>query len=787
MALTLTRDGNDAVLAWRFGGGLHTALTPEDIGDRESAAGKNQDLQLDRAVLQKRKPIELVGTAPNAATIRGFADLQNSKGENSALIQAGQRVYRWFGGAASYDPKAAEFDGANDNMLRGAGLTGAADGKSFMLGKWIFGDDVSSIQEILQSTGDAFRCFLDASGKINITAENAAGTKIVDGTATTALTISTWTYVLISCDLGQGRLQIFLNDTDVSDASPTVTFDDIDFTVANWAIGSDVSETSGTRLNARLSEFYFNIGESVDITVEDTRRMFFGESSTSRDLGKQGKNPTGNQPDIYIRGNETTFQVNHGTGGNFTVTGTLSAPATNPPDGSSFVRIGTVPLGARLRGGRESTSLLDDLVVITDLALLTDVKTWDGKDGLTSFADLAHNLGGTLRAKYAMVEDERLHLANLRTTTNTPHVLLASKRSSIVTFTEANRPSSSLSAEDAYFLPIPDFKPINALLAGLGLTVLSTEKGRMWKLTGADATDFALKKLFTDSSAEGEVAVANIGNDIIFGRHGKIDSLVGAEAFGDVETDDVSRWISDEIKNVTKWEIIYNPRLQRAYCWPLFDNGGRGARLYVFAKALFDPVRRRSIEVRGGDAGDVSPWMRWETTHGEEDFFPTGTALMRNPDTGLDHVYYGDDAGRIFQLEGSGLQDAGSVSITTERISPLVTLPGDRDVYEFEGWILYEEHASTNIVLTMQYQGSRLDDGPDITIPIPDPATFSVFGGSVYFGGSFYFGVQFDKRLNRQRFSGAGAGSAFQIKASISTDENLAVHEIGLRLKDAPP
>ena len=137
-------------------------------------------------------------------------------------------------------------------------------------------------------------------------------------------------------------------------------------------------------------------------------------------------------------------------------------------------------------------------------------------------------------------------------------------------------------------------------------------------------------------------------------------------------------------------------------------------------------------------------------------------------------------------MEGEGTQDGGSVSFTTEHVSPLVILPGDRDGYKFEGWVNYAEIASTTLTLSLQFQGSRLYDSDDITIAIPDPAVMPVFNDSVYFGGEFYFGIQFEGRINRLPFGVAGAGSAFQIKAAVATDENLSVHEIGLRLKPAP-
>ena len=107
---------------------------------------------------------------------------------------------------------------------------------------------------------------------------------------------------------------------------------------------------------------------------------------------------------------------------------------------STFTSVGTVSASAKLRGPKEHNSLLDDLVVITDLNKVETVKQWNG----TTFTDFTHNLGGSLYAKFARVYNERLFLGNVTSGSATPHVLLGSAVSDIDNLTTVNRPSSSL-------------------------------------------------------------------------------------------------------------------------------------------------------------------------------------------------------------------------------------------------------------------------------------------------------------------------------------------------------
>jgi len=116
-----------------------------------------------------------------------------------------------------------------------------------------------------------------------------------------------------------------------------------------------------------------------------------------------------------------------------------------------FTSVGTVTSGAKLRGPREHNFTLSDFVIITDLAGLETVKKWDG----TTFADLAHNLGGNFFAKYCRVYNERAIYANVTAGTATPHVILGSAIGDSEDLSAGDRPASALGFDAAWFLPMP--------------------------------------------------------------------------------------------------------------------------------------------------------------------------------------------------------------------------------------------------------------------------------------------------------------------------------------------
>lgn len=440
---------------------------------------------------------------------------------------------------------------------------------------------------------------------------------------------------------------------------------------------------------------------------------------------------------------------------------------------SSLTSVGSVSTNSRLRGGRNSTDLVNDRVIITDLNKQTPVKIWDG----STFSDLTTNLGTPFYAKYCVFDFERALFANVRTTSDTPHLLVGSERDDITVLSVSDRPSSGLSEADAFYLPMQDQRAINGLVSAFGQVVISTQQGQIWILSGESAKDFFIDSLFKDSAAQGDEAVINTQNDVLYGRAGKIESLVGTLNYGNVISDDVTRDISDLVSDVTSWTGVYNPRTYRGYFWP------EGAQyLLAYHQQVYDS-RRRSIQDRG-----ISPWSKWMTDYGDGNFRQTAAALLRRPSDGLDLVYFGDQEGRLFVLEGSSGEDGGSAAVTARWRSGLISLPLGKSASEVKVVLWYAKQFAASVTVRALWSGeTAYDDERPITVLALTGGSF--YGGGTYYGGGTsggYYGVEFVGRLIYQQTKFAGRNGSLQIEIEAESSSGFDFHFADVRITSGP-
>lgn len=433
---------------------------------------------------------------------------------------------------------------------------------------------------------------------------------------------------------------------------------------------------------------------------------------------------------------------------------------------TTFTSVGTVDPNAQLRGHwRTHNWNLDDLLLLTDLSLVEVVKQWDG----TTFADVAFTNEvpepfGDFFAKYLSISLERAVFSHVRDPGQIiRHMMVGSKQTDFTQITVSNVPSDALSEEDPFFLLMPDLRPINGHVEAFGTTLLSTQKGRLFNLAGSSAKDFSFSDFYPGSNASGEESLVYIGNDIIYGRQGRLESVTDTDKFGDSEADDLSRQISDQIDGFTGWRSAYNSRLNRAYLFP--DDQ---AEVWVFNTAL-----------RGQQ---LSPWMRWRTDHPLA-FKPTFQMAMLDPQDGLEYHFMGDSFGNFYRTEGSGTGDGGTTEITTEWLTKLFSGPLDAEVFNIEGWIKYRKGEAANVVLTFEFAGISVFD-ESITITFPAVPGRTVYSGNAHYSDGHFYGTTFSGRLTRQKFLVAGQGNEFQLRVQV-TPSNFEINEIGLRLTAA--
>lgn len=232
---------------------------------------------------------------------------------------------------------AADFDGTNDFMARGAGLSGAADSKTGILSAWfrIDGGDGTSIYPF-NCTGDRVLLVRGNDNNFVLQCLNTAGSVILDLRTTGGAFVagSTWRHFLCSWDLATaGASNLYMND--VSNKSISVfTNDTIDYTVADWWIG--ILTGSFFKWNGAMADFYFAPGQYLDFALVSNRRKYISASGKPVHLGTTGALPTGTAPLVYqhLADGEAVanFATNRGTGGNFTITGTLDTASTSPSD-----------------------------------------------------------------------------------------------------------------------------------------------------------------------------------------------------------------------------------------------------------------------------------------------------------------------------------------------------------------------------------------------------------------------------------------------------------------------
>lgn len=435
---------------------------------------------------------------------------------------------------------------------------------------------------------------------------------------------------------------------------------------------------------------------------------------------------------------------------------------------TTFTKVGTVSATAKLRGHwRSHNWTLDNKLLLTDLNLVDVIKEWDGTTFQSvTFTDETEAGFGNFHAKYLSVSNERAIFSHVRDpSVTTRHMIVGSKQGDYTEISVSQRPASALSEEDPFFLLTPDLRPINGHVEAFGTAVISSEKGALFNLTGSSAKDFAFSDFYAGSAASGEEAMAYIGNDVIYGRQGRIESVRDTDRFGDSEADDLTAGISDQVSGYTGWRIVYNGRLNRVYLFPEDIS-----EVWVFNTAM-----------RGGQ---VSPWMRWTTNHALA-FQPTFVMAMLDPADGLEYVFMGDASGNFYRMEGRGTAgDGGSTDISTEWLTKLFSAPLDAEINSVEGYIKYRKNVAASVTMTFEFTGYTAVNQV-VIMSMPALSGMAHFGGDYWFGGEVYFGAAFENRLMRQKFQVAGQSADMQIRLQVTGLTDFAINELGLRFKAA--
>lgn len=441
-------------------------------------------------------------------------------------------------------------------------------------------------------------------------------------------------------------------------------------------------------------------------------------------------------------------------------------------DGSStFSSVGTVNATSKLRGNFWP---LDDYLVVTDLEKLTVVKKWDG----TTFSTQTTGLGADLYAKYSITFNGRVWLFNVKTgTTDVPHMMVACAFETPTSYDTTKRAtdSSFTTGNEAFYMLTPDLRPINGVVLFKNVLIISTEGGKLFKLTGYDSTDYAFAQFYGGSDAAGDESIANMGNDVIYmKRGGNIESLTATQEFGDISVDDLSRYIPDTVGGLTGSITVYDQSRQKVYFFTT-------QKVIVLFK---DILYGGAVVNENGERAKVSPWSVYKTEFGN-DFTTNAASYIRIPGETEYAVYWGDSLGRVFRMDGIGSGDGGTTDIYVLRKTRLLDKQQgvNTQTHITRGNIRYRR--LNECEFTMEYDWADEYNSSVCTINLNGPAAGSegsYFGANIYFGEAVYFnGVgEFVNKIAHQNFSTVGRGSGVFLNCSTQASVDYQIDHVEL-------
>lgn len=229
----------------------------------------------------------------------------------------------------AYTANPVIFDGTADWLVRGGGLTGAADGVNGTISLWFRRAGTGVNYSVLNSQSVRVAVLFNASDDLTIQFRNAANTQIFlvqfDN-----ITDSNWHHVIASTSGAAG--QAYLDD--VSATPSILTNDSIDWTLTNFSVGATIT---GTQIfPGDLADVWFD-DSSLDLTVVSNRRKFRLVNGSPEDLGSDGSIPTGSPPLGFFSGATGDWHTNKGTGGGYTLNGALADGEVPLPAARKFI------------------------------------------------------------------------------------------------------------------------------------------------------------------------------------------------------------------------------------------------------------------------------------------------------------------------------------------------------------------------------------------------------------------------------------------------------------------
>lgn len=234
---------------------------------------------------------------------------------------------------SGYSASAVSFNGST-YLTRGGSLTGSAAGKKGIISYWYQRPtSIVATESIIGNSNQFFDVLpVPDDNGVRVRGFNSGGGSILAIDPTGTYSFGHWHNIISSWDLSIGATSLYIDNVNVRSGSPTAANQNIAYNQSNWSIGA---ETGGSaKFTGYLADLYLNTTEYLDLSNSANRAKFINQSTLKPvNLGPTGAFPTGTSPICFFSGNASSFNVNLGTGGNFSVAaGALANAPSSPSD-----------------------------------------------------------------------------------------------------------------------------------------------------------------------------------------------------------------------------------------------------------------------------------------------------------------------------------------------------------------------------------------------------------------------------------------------------------------------
>jgi hypothetical protein len=236
---------------------------------------------------------------------------------NSGPFTGSRGPNEWWGNRANFNTSAS--------LVRSASL-GLSDSATFSLSTFALLTNSGTGQVVFSAnTASTYRLRIAKTGSnlLEIETANSSGVRVLDYISSSSLSSSA-IHLAISFNRTLEICRVFVNGVQLTGSVTTGAGTLVNLTLnSNYRIGARGSGVEPIASGGYLSEFYFTT-EYIDFSQEANRLKFRDAFGNPVDLTQQIEDGAIPNPAIYMRFPPTAFGTNYGTGGDFSISGTLT-------------------------------------------------------------------------------------------------------------------------------------------------------------------------------------------------------------------------------------------------------------------------------------------------------------------------------------------------------------------------------------------------------------------------------------------------------------------------------